>query len=87
MCRSYDKNAVDQCTEDDAERVKEKAEPNFCDWFVATEGAFDPAARREHDSARASLDALFGEPESPTGAAEDPDMTAAEALFSREPKQ
>lgn len=87
MCRSFDKNAVDQCTEDDAERVKEKAELNFCDWFVAAEGAFDPAARREHDSARATLDALFGEAESPAGDADDSDITAAEALFGRESKQ
>ena len=87
MCRSFDENAVDQCTEDDAERVREKTELNFCDWFVAAEGAFDAAARREHDEARAALDALFGDGEGAAADADDPDVAAAEALFREEPKQ
>lgn len=86
MCRNFDKTAVDQCTEDDAERVREKAELNFCDWFVAAEGAFDAAARRKHDDAAAALDALFGEAEQPAADGDDPDVAAAEALFGREPK-
>ncbi len=87
MCRSFDATAVDQCTEDDAERVREKTELNFCDWFVAAEGAFDPAARREHDEARAALDAMFGDGEAATTDADDPGTAAAEALFSQEPKK
>ena len=87
MCRSFDAGAVDQCTEDDAERVREKTELNFCDWFVATEGAFDAAARNEHDQARAALDALFDGESTAATDAEDPDMAAAEALFRQEPKQ
>lgn len=83
MCRSFDKGAVDQCTEDDAERVKEKELPNFCDWFVASEGAFDPAARKEHDEARAALDSLFGDADEATADADNAER-AAEALFGRE---
>ena len=86
MCRSFAPGAVDQCTEDDAERVREKDQLNFCDWFVATEGAFNRAARREHDKARAALDSLFGEPAGSSDQAEDPDLAAAEALFGGEPK-
>lgn len=87
MCRSFDTAAVDQCTEDDAERVREKAELNFCDWFVAAEGAFHAGARREHDEARAALDALFGDPDVQEAGTDDPASAAAEALFTHESKQ
>ena len=83
MCRSYDRGAVDQCTEDDAERVREKEQLNFCDWFVAVEGAFDAGARREQDAAAAALDALFGSGDSEQ-ANEDPARAAAEALFDED---
>ena len=86
MCRSFDRNAVDQCTEDDAERVREKTELNFCDWFVATEGAFDAAARREHEQASTALDALFGDSDPAPGETADSELAAAEALFGKEPK-
>jgi hypothetical protein len=83
MCRNYDRSAVDQCTEDDAERVREKEQLNFCDWFVAGEGAFDAARSAEQDAAAEALDALFGgsSGEKPE---EDPARTAAEALFGSE---
>lgn len=84
MCRHYDPAAVDECTEDDAERVRDKDQPNFCDWFVATEGAFDGAARRRHDAARAELDALFGGESDSPDAADDPGTAAAEALFRKD---
>lgn len=84
MCRNFDRSAVDQCAEDDAERVREKEQLNFCDWYVAGEGAFDASASAEQDAAEAALDALFGgrsgeEPQ------EDPSRAAAEALFGRDP--
>ena len=87
MCRSFDMNATDQCTEDDAERVREKAELNFCDWFVASEGAFDAAARREHDAASAAFDALFGETDAVELETDGPHLAAADALFGKEPKE
>ena len=80
-------NATDQCTEDDAERVREKAELNFCDWFVASEGAFDAAARREHDAASAAFDALFGETDAVELETDGPHLAAADALFGKEPKE
>jgi hypothetical protein len=82
MCRSYDPAAVDQCLEDDAERVRDKDVLNYCEYFVATEGAFDPAAKTEADTARERLDALFGDGE--PGAREPDDApAAAEALFGK----
>lgn len=59
MCRHYDPRVPQQCREDDAEEVLEKERLNFCDWFVASESAFDPGRKAEEDAARAALDALF----------------------------
>ncbi len=79
MCAQYDPAVPDECREDDAEEVSDKERPNFCDWFEATAGAFDAAAKRRADAAGAALDALFG------GEAEVPDaddgLTEAEKLF------
>ena len=75
MCRHFDPAAVNQCREDDAEeRV------NFCEWFVPSETAFDPAGKAEADRAKESLDALFGDADAPT---ESPDsvLSEAEKLF------
>ena len=60
MCRHYDAAATRQCREDGAEDVKEKERPNFCDWFVPSETAFDPDRKASADAATAALDALFG---------------------------
>jgi len=60
MCCHYDRAVVRQCREDGAEDVTEKERPNFCDWFVANENAFDPEQKSEADAAKAALDALFG---------------------------
>ena len=45
--------------EDDADEVQEKERLNFCEWFLASESAFDPGRKAEEDAARAALDALF----------------------------
>ena len=76
MCRHFDPTAVRQCLEDDAEDVVEKERVNFCEWFVASEDAFDPAAKAVADNARQSLDALFGEGEA---SADSPDSSLSEA--------
>jgi hypothetical protein len=60
MCTHFDANATRQCREDGAEDVKEKERPNFCDWFVASESAFDPNRKSVADEAKSALDALFG---------------------------
>ena len=62
MCRHFDANVTRQCREDGAEDVKEKERPNFCDWFVPDENAFNPDRKADEDAAKAALDALFGGP-------------------------
>ncbi len=76
MCRHFDPHVPKQCREDDAEEVLEKARLNFCDWFVASESAFDPQRKADEDQARAALDALF---DGPGEAAPDADTTLSEA--------
>lgn len=60
MCRHFDPHVTRQCREDGAEDVTEKERPNFCDWFVPTESAFDPDRKSESDAAAAALESLFG---------------------------
>ena len=62
MCRNFDANVTRQCLEDGAEDVTEKERPNFCDWFVPSETAFDPDRKSDADAAQVALDALFGDP-------------------------
>ena len=59
QCVSYDRAAPRQCRNDDAEDVKEKERPNFCDWFRPGHNAWQgqgAAAQRGPDD----LDRLFG---------------------------
>ncbi len=51
----------DQCPQCSAEDVTEKERPNFCDWFVPSENAFDPNRKADAVAAKAALDALFGD--------------------------
>lgn len=60
MCAHYSPHIPRQCREDGAEDVKEKDRPNFCDWFLPSEGAFDPDRKSESDAAKDALEALFG---------------------------
>jgi len=62
MCRYFDPRVPRQCREDGAEDVTEKERPNFCDWFVPSDDAFDSGRKAESDAARLALDALFGGP-------------------------
>ena len=61
MCIHFDRAAPRQCREDDAEDVAEKERANFCDWFTASENAFDPSRKSEADAAAEALHALFGD--------------------------
>lgn len=61
MCVHYDTRVPRQCSEDGAEDVKEKDRLNFCDWFVASETAFDEKRKSEEDEARVALESLFGD--------------------------
>lgn len=88
MCVDYDPRVPKACTEDDAEEVKEKARPNFCDYFRPSEGAFDPKEIAAASKAETELGRLFGgsggtpsEPEPAADTPEDPVTRAAEDLF------
>jgi len=59
MCTSFDVRVPRQCREDDAEDVTEKARLNFCDWFVASESAFDGKSKADEDQAISAAEALF----------------------------
>ncbi len=78
MCRHYDPAVPRQCREDGAEDVTEKDRVNFCDFFVPSEHAFDPASKSAADTAEQQLAALFGDGDSPDAPAPASD---AEKLF------
>ena len=59
MCQYFDAGVTRQCREDGAEDVTEKERPNFCDWFVPSENAFDPNRKADAAAAKSALDALF----------------------------
>ena len=80
LCVHYDPSVVRSCREDDAEEVKEKERPNFCDWFRPATDAHDSRLSAGDARARSELDALFGDGDGP--AATD-DASAAEALFGK----
>ncbi len=61
LCRFFDPTAVDQCTEDDAEAVREKTQANFCEYFKPRSDAYDSAASDAEQQARDQLADLFGE--------------------------
>jgi len=90
MCVHYDPHVVEQCTEDDALDVREKARANFCDYFTPNENAYVPGRMSEEQKAQAQLDALFGSKETAsragddqTASADDVTLSDAEALFKR----
>ena len=61
MCVNFDPRVPRQCREDGADEVGDKDRLNFCDWFSASETAFDPGRKEEEDAAKAALEALFGD--------------------------
>ncbi len=61
MCQFFDPAVTEQCSEDDAEEVKEKIRSNFCDYFKPGYGTFDPASAEAENLAKNALDSLFGE--------------------------
>lgn len=81
MCRFYDPAVTEQCTEDDAEEVREKERANFCDYFRPGTGAFDPAALEAENRAKSSLDSLFGESADHEDDRDEPGPSDAEDLF------
>ena len=61
MCRFYDPNSIDQCTQEDAEEVREKERANFCDYYKPRPGAYQTSDTSQSDAARDELNALFGD--------------------------
>ncbi len=56
----YDPKAIDQCTEEDAEEVRDKERANFCDYYKPRPGAYQARDTSIASAARSELDALFG---------------------------
>ena len=86
MCRHYDPQETSkQCTEDDAEEVRDKEGANFCDYFALAADAFDKQQILADGAARSQLAALFGEAQQATdNSSERSDLlNDAEALFRK----
>ena len=60
LCRFHDRSRPKQCREDDAEEVREKERPNFCDYFKPRAGAFDAQRAAAEQAALDAAAALFG---------------------------
>jgi len=61
MCVHFDTLVAKACREDDADEVKEKERPNFCDYFAPSASAFDPVRAASAQQASNELAALFGD--------------------------
>ncbi len=84
MCVHYDPTVARQCREDDAEEVKEKERPNFCDYFRPSVTAFESSAIDAERKAREELDSLFGGGAGERSDGDGDTLTAAEDLFRRD---
>jgi len=63
-CRFFDPNSYNECSEPQAERVKEKDRSNYCDYFIFRETGDDGSTTdilTPEDAARENLKKLFGE--------------------------
>jgi len=81
MCSYFDRNVPEQCREDDAEHVSDKETTNFCEWFQASENAFDAPRSAADERSRAELDALFGGDGPGSSSEVNTQQDAAEDLF------
>ncbi len=90
LCTFFDPRITGGCREERAEDVRDKERANFCDWFTPHPDAYRPRDQAAARSARAQLEALFGETPAP-GSDEDAPKTDAqrareelERLFGRD---
>jgi len=60
QCRFYDTSKNNSCAEPVAERVVNKEQANFCDYFEPGTAAFAAGDSTEAGKSREQLDALFG---------------------------
>lgn len=82
MCVSFAPQLARQCTEDDAEDVREKAQANFCEYFEPSESAYAPGRMTGQQQAEAQLEALFDS--ASAAAAPDSDSPGDDALSKAE---
>jgi len=61
MCRHYDKRYIGHCAHDQADKVFDKEQANYCTHFVPRPHAHASGADDARDRAQAELAALFGE--------------------------
>ncbi len=80
MCRFYDTGVAKHCREPIAEEVKDKGRANFCDYFEARPGAYQPRDQAAADQARDQLNDLFG------GGSGDGAPNSLDDLFGGKPK-
>ncbi|MGF1547940.1 MAG: hypothetical protein ACFCUG_11500 [Thiotrichales bacterium] len=82
MCVHFNARVSGQCNEDRAEDVSDKTRANFCDYFKPRPDAYRAADTSQRQSARAALDALFGD--TPVVApSPEPTLSAAEQTRRR----
>ncbi len=62
LCAFYDPRVSNRCREPVADAVKDKERANFCGYFQAQPGTYNPHADEQATIAQAQLEALFGEP-------------------------
>lgn len=58
-CRHYDKNANNECREEQAMRVVDKEKGNFCEWFQVRTGGVAATGAPTKDALKSAADALF----------------------------
>lgn len=59
MCRFYDTSKAKSCAEPIADEVQDKQRANFCGYFEAAPGRFQPRDGAA-DQTRSALESLFG---------------------------
>jgi hypothetical protein len=80
MCRFYDPNVAKSCREPIAEEVQDKERANFCGYFEPRPRAYVPRDAAAGRTAKARLDALFGDRGAGTPSAATPADRAREEL-------
>lgn len=86
MCLHFEPRWRQGCREERAEDVSERERANFCDYFSPRAGAFQARSAAAADSARAELEALFGDaPRPATGEAAEAEQSrkALDDLFKK----
>ena len=84
MCVSFAPQLADQCAEDDAEDVLEKAQANFCDYFEPNGNAYAPGRMTGQQRAEAELEVLFSTNDASTPATPDTDPADTDPLHQAE---